>query len=80
MTPPMNKVARPEGLASSLTGGRSSRRLVTLDVWETIRIRCVRDREPRKHVARELGISKNTVKKYMESHSVPQVKNDASSP
>ncbi len=45
-----------------------------MDVWETIRIRCVRDREPRKRVARELGISKNTVKKYMESHCVPQVK------
>ncbi len=34
----------------------------------------MRDREPRKRVARELGISKNTVKKYMESHCVPQVK------
>jgi len=45
-----------------------------LDVWETIRIRCVRDGEPRKRVARELGISKNTVKKYIESQCVPQAK------
>ncbi len=48
--------------------------MVTLDVWETIRIRCVRDREPIKRVARELGISKNTVRKYVQSQCVPQVK------
>jgi len=48
--------------------------VISLDVWETIRIRCMRDGEPRKRVARELGISKNTLKKYMESQCVPQVK------
>ena len=46
--------------------------MVTLDVWETIRIRCVRDREPIKRVARELGVSKNTVRKYVQSQCVPQ--------
>lgn len=45
--------------------------MITLDTWETIRIRCVRDKEPIKRVARELGISKNTVKKYIESNTVP---------
>ena len=38
-----------------------------MDTWETIRLRCVRDREPVKTVARELGLSKNTVKKYIRS-------------
>lgn len=44
-----------------------------MDQWETIRIRCVRDREPIKHVARELGLSKNTVRKYVRSLTVPRV-------
>jgi transposase len=42
-----------------------------LDIWETIRIRCVRDKEPYKRVARDLGISKNTVKKYVLSSQPP---------
>jgi len=45
--------------------------LISLDIWETIRIRCVRDKEPYKRVARELGISKNTVKKYVLSNQPP---------
>jgi transposase len=45
--------------------------LISLDIWETIRIRCVRDREPIKRVARELGISKNTVKKYVQANTPP---------
>ena len=45
--------------------------LISLDIWETIRIRCVRDREPYKRVARDLGISKNTVKKYALSNEPP---------
>jgi transposase len=45
--------------------------LISLDIWETIRIRCVRDKEPIKRVARELGISKNTVKKYVQSNMPP---------
>lgn len=47
--------------------------VVTLDIWETIRIRCVRDREPQKRVARELGIAKNTLKKYVRSQQVPRM-------
>jgi transposase len=45
--------------------------LISLDIWETIRIRCVRDKEPYKRVARELGISKNTLKKYVLSNQPP---------
>ncbi len=45
-----------------------------MDVWEQIRLRCVRNGEPVKLVARELGISKNTVKKYIQSQSVPATK------
>jgi hypothetical protein len=47
--------------------------LISLDIWETIRIRCVRDKEPYKRVARDLGISKNTVKKYALSDEPPQL-------
>ncbi len=43
-----------------------------MDTWETIRLRCVRDREPVKTVAREPGLSKNTVKKYIRSLQAPQ--------
>lgn len=43
-----------------------------MDVWETIRIRCVRDGEPVKRVARELKMSKNTVKKYVQSQQPPR--------
>jgi transposase len=45
--------------------------LISLNIWETIRIRCVRDNEPYKRVARELGISKNTVKKYVQANTPP---------
>ncbi len=45
--------------------------MISLDIWESIRIRCVRDKEPYKRVARELGISKNTVKKYVFSNQPP---------
>ena len=43
-----------------------------LDQWETIRLRCVRDGEPIKVVARDLGLSKNTVRKYVRSIKAPQ--------
>jgi transposase len=46
--------------------------LITLDTWETIRLRCVRDGEAIKTVARDLGLSKNTVKKYVRSLQSPQ--------
>lgn len=42
-----------------------------MDTWETIRLRCVRDGEPIKTVARELGLSKNTVRKYVRSLQAP---------
>lgn len=45
-----------------------------MDQWETIRIRCVRDREPMKRVARDLGLSKNTIRKYVRSLSAPQAR------
>jgi len=45
-----------------------------LDQWETIRLRCVRDGEPIKLVARELGLSKNTVRKFVKSLQAPQHK------
>jgi transposase len=43
-----------------------------LDVWETVRLRCVRDGEPIKQVARDLGLSKNTVRKYVRTLEPPQ--------
>lgn len=43
-----------------------------MDTWETIRLRCVRDGEPIKTVARDLGLSRNTVKKYVRSLQSPQ--------
>ena len=42
-----------------------------MDQWEAIRIRVVRDNEPIKLVARDLGISKNTVRKYIRSLDPP---------
>ena len=51
--------------------------MISLDIWETIRIRCVRDNEPIKRVARELGISKNTVKKYVQANTPPLQKTPA---
>ena len=40
--------------------------------WEDIRLRCVRDGEPQKRVARELGISPNTVRKYVRQGEAPK--------
>lgn len=45
--------------------------MISLKNWETIRIRCVRDKEPYKRVARDLGISKNTVRKYVQASTAP---------
>ena len=45
-----------------------------MDLWETIRLRCVRDGEPIKLVARDLGLSKNTVRRYVRSLQAPQHK------
>lgn len=43
-----------------------------MDKWELIRLRCVRDKEPIKLVARELGLAPNTVRKYVRTQIVPQ--------
>lgn len=45
--------------------------MLSLDQWEEIRLRCVRDGEPIKAVARDLGIAPNTVRKYVRSHQPP---------
>jgi transposase len=45
--------------------------VVSMDRWETIRLRCLRDGEPIKVVARELGMSPNTVRKYVRSQRPP---------
>lgn len=42
-----------------------------MDNYEVIRLRCVRDREPIKRVARELGLAPNTVRKYVREISAP---------
>lgn len=45
-----------------------------MDQWEVIRLRCVRDGEPIKRVARELGLSPNTVRKYVRTQAIPTKK------
>ncbi len=42
-----------------------------MEQWEQIRLRCVRDGEPIKVVARELGLSRNTVRKFVRSIIAP---------
>ena len=53
------------------TTRRLSRGVISLSTWETIRLRCVRDKEPIKRVARELNLSPHTVRKYIESSRPP---------
>lgn len=43
-----------------------------MDNWENIRLRCVRDNEPKKRVARDLGVSPNTVRKYCAQMEAPR--------
>jgi len=43
-----------------------------MDTWETIRIRCRRDGEKIKVVARELGLAPNTVRKYLRHDGPPK--------
>jgi hypothetical protein len=43
-----------------------------MDIWETIRIRCRRDGEKIKVVARELGLAPNTVRKYLRQDGPPK--------
>lgn len=43
-----------------------------MDIWETIRLRCRRDGEKIKVVARELGLAPNTVRKYLRQDGPPK--------
>jgi transposase len=43
-----------------------------MEHWETIRLRCRRDGEEIKPVARDLGLSPNTVRKYLRQDTPPQ--------
>ena len=45
-----------------------------MDVWETIRIRCRRNGEKSKTVARDLGLAPNTVRAYLRKDSPPKRK------
>jgi transposase len=46
--------------------------MISMEHWEDIRLRCVRDREPKKCVARDLGVSPNTVRKYCAQIEAPE--------
>ena len=48
--------------------------MTTVEVWETIRIRCRRDGEGVTSVARELGITPNTMRKYLRQAAAPKRK------
>lgn len=43
-----------------------------MDQYEIIRLRCARDGEPIKRVARELGLAPNTVRKYVREMGAPK--------
>jgi transposase len=43
-----------------------------MEVWESIRLRCRRDGEKIKPVARELGLAPNTVRKYLRQETPPK--------
>jgi transposase len=45
--------------------------MISMEHWEDIRLRCVRDCEPQKRVAKDLGISPNTVRKYCAQMEAP---------
>ena len=45
-----------------------------MEVWESIRLRCRRDGEKIKPVARDLGLAPNTVRKYLRQDTPPQAK------
>src|ERR1035441_2178577 len=46
--------------------------MVSMEKWQDIRLRCVRDGEPIKRVARDLGLAPNTVRKYIREMSAPK--------
>jgi hypothetical protein len=43
-----------------------------METWETIGLRCRRDGEKIKPVARELGLAPNTVRKYLRCDGPPK--------
>jgi transposase len=48
--------------------------VIRLKTWESIRVRCLRDGEPIKTVAREEGLAPNTVRKYLRTDKPPEHK------
>ncbi len=45
--------------------------MISVHSWETIRLRCGRDKEPIKLVARETGLAPNTIRKYLRRAEPP---------
>lgn len=48
--------------------------MITMKVWESIRLRCRRDGEKIKSVARDLGLAPNTVRKYLRQDTPPKAR------
>jgi hypothetical protein len=48
--------------------------VIRLKTWESIRLRCLRDREPIKAVARDERVAPNTVRKYLRCDEPPRSK------
>ena len=48
--------------------------VITMKVWESIRLRCRRDGEKIKSVARDLGLAPNTVRKYLRQDTPPKAR------
>ena len=48
--------------------------MIRLKTWESIRLRCRRNGEPIKSVARDEGVAPNTVRKYLRSDEPPRRK------
>lgn len=46
--------------------------MVSMQQYELIRLRCLRDGEPIKKVARDLGLAPNTIRKYLRSTGGPK--------
>ncbi len=45
--------------------------MISVHDWETIRLRCGRNKEPIKLVSRETGIAPNTIRKYLRQSEPP---------
>jgi hypothetical protein len=46
--------------------------MISMEQWEVIRLRCERDGEPIKHVARDLALSPNIVRKNIRKPDAPE--------